>query len=149
MILQIHFSTVPEAASAVYNLDMRGNRVRLLLFPALMAVLAAGLMADAPMTKLVIYVTSESGRAVDRASVVVRFVEGRSVIKLGSKIRTTYELRTNQDGQAKVPSIPQGKILVQIIAKGFQTFGQTFDVATEEKTLEIKLKPPQGQYSAH
>jgi hypothetical protein len=68
---------------------------------------------------------------------------------LGRKIRNTYELRTNQEGEASIPSIPQGKILIQINAKGYQTFGQTFDIAEDEKTIEIKLNPPQKQYSAH
>ena len=119
---------------------------------ALVLALLAGtgmLRADAPTTKLAVEVRSQSGKPVDRASVIVRFVEGRSVIKLGKKIRTTYELKTNQEGMARIPSIPQGKILVQVIAKGYQTFGQTFDVNEEEKTLEIKLQPPQAQYSAH
>jgi len=123
-------------------------RIRLLLLPALIAF-AAGLWADSPMTKLTIQVTTETGRPVDRASVVVKFVEGRSYIKLGKKIRTTFELRTNQDGQAQIPTIPQGKILVQVIAKGYQTFGQTFEVDEEEKTIEVKLNPPQNQYTAH
>jgi hypothetical protein len=38
---------------------------------------------------------------------------------------------------------------VQIIAKEYQTFGQNFDVDEEEKTIDIKLNPPQPQYSAH
>jgi len=104
---------------------------------------------SAPMTKINIVVKSQGGRPVDRASVVVRFVQGHSVIKLGKAVRTTYELRTNQDGEAKIPSIPQGKILVQVIAKGYQTFGQTFEVNEEERTLEVMLNPPQQQYSAH
>jgi hypothetical protein len=118
------------------------------MLPALL-VGASALVADAPMTKLTIEVKSEGGRPVDRASVVVKFVEGRSYVKLGKKIRTTFELRTNQEGVAKIPAIPQGKILVQVIAKGYQTFGGTFDVAEDEKTLEVKLNPPQPQFSAH
>ena len=101
------------------------------------------------MTRINIVVKSQGGKPVDRASVVVRFIQGHSVVKLGKAIRTTFELRTNQDGEARIPSIPQGKILVQIIAKGFQTFGQTFEVNDEEKTLDITLNPPQQQYSAH
>jgi len=101
------------------------------------------------MTNLRIEVKTLGGRPIDRASVIVRFVEGRSVAKFGKKIRTNWELRTNQDGVAKVPPIPQGKILIQVIAKGYQTFGQTFDVTEEEKTLEIKLNPPQPPYSEH
>jgi hypothetical protein len=118
------------------------------VLPALLAG-ASALFADPSMTKLTIEVKTEGGRPIDRASVVVRFVEGRSVVKLGKKIRTTFELRTNQEGVAKIPSIPQGKILVQVIAKGYQTFGGTFDVQEEEKTLEVKMNPPQPQYSAH
>jgi hypothetical protein len=114
----------------------------------LLAACAAGALA-APMTKINIVVKNENGKPVDRASVVVRFIQGHSVIKLGKAIKTTFELRTNQDGEARIPSIPQGKILVQIIAKGFQTYGQTFDITDEEKTLDIKLNPPQQQYSAH
>jgi hypothetical protein len=123
-------------------------RARLLVIP-LFFLWALGLCADAPMTKLNIEVKTRGGRPIDRAAVVVRFVEGRSVAKLGKKIRTTYELRTNQDGIAKCPSIPQGKILIQVIAKGQQTFGQVFEINEEEKTLEIKLNPPQAQYSSH
>jgi hypothetical protein len=114
-----------------------------------LAALAIPLLAGPPMTNLRIEVKTDSGKPVDRASVVVRFIEGRSVIKFGKKIKTNWELRTSQEGLAKVPPIPQGKILVQVNAKGFQTFGGTFDVNEEEKTIEIKLNPPQPQHSEH
>ena len=101
------------------------------------------------MTKLTIHVVNDSDKPVDRASVIVKFVQGRDYIKLGKMIRDTYELRTNQEGEAGLPEIPQGKILVQIIAKGYQTYGQTLDINEPERTVEIKLNPPQKQYSAH
>ena len=107
------------------------------------------LLADPPMTKLRIEVRSVSDKPVERASVIVRFVEGRSAIKLGKKIRTNWELKTNQEGVATIPPVPQGKILVQVIAKGYQTFGNTFDISEEEKTVEVKLNPPQDQFSVH
>ena len=119
-----------------------------LLAIALFATALLG-SASAQTTKLRIEVKNPDGKPVDRASVLVKFVEGRSIVKLGKKIRTSWELKTNQDGVASIPPIPQGKILVQIIAKNYQTFGQQFDIAEEEKTLEINLKPPQSQYSAH
>ena len=103
----------------------------------------------APMTKIDIVVKNQSGKPVDRASVIVRFVEGHSIVKLGKAIRTTFELRTNQEGEAQIPSIPQGKIRIQVIAKGYQTFGEIYDITEEEKTVNIKLNPPQQQYSAH
>lgn len=101
------------------------------------------------LTKIQVKVTNLDGKPVDRASVVVKFVEGRSVVKLGKKIMTKWELRTNQDGLAKCPELPQGKILVQVIARGYQTFGNTFEVDEDERTIEVKLNPPQPQYSAH
>jgi hypothetical protein len=81
--------------------------------------------------------------------VVVRFVEGHSIVKLGKAIKTTFELRTNQEGEANIPTIPQGKIRIQVIAKGYQTFGEVYDITDEEKTVNITLNPPQQQYSAH
>src|SRR4051812_19533640 len=105
--------------------------------------------AATPMTKLKIDVRTLGDKPVDRAAVIVQFVEGRSIVKLGKKIHTRWEVRSNQDGLAKIPAIPQGKIRVQVIAKGYQTFGQVFEVAEEEKTLQIKLNPPRPQYSAH
>jgi hypothetical protein len=64
-------------------------------------------------------------------------------------VRTNWELRTNQQGQVKIPPIPQGKILIQVIAKGYQTYGKTHQIDEPEKTVEVKLNPPQQQYSAH
>jgi hypothetical protein len=110
---------------------------------------ASVLAADTPMTRLKIEVRSLSDKPVDRAAVIVNFVEGRSVVKLGKKIVTHWELRTNQEGIAKVPTLPQGKVRIQVNAKNYQTFGEVFDVDSEEKTIVIKLNPPQQQYSAH
>jgi len=101
------------------------------------------------MTKITVQVMSHGGKPIERADVVVKFVKGRSAIKLGKKIRVSWEMRTSQEGLAKVPEIPQGTILIQVIAKGYQTFGQTFDVDEAEKTIEVRLNAPQEQYTAH
>lgn len=103
----------------------------------------------AEMTTLTIAVKSPGGKPVENASVIVKFVKGRSKAKFGKKIRTEWELRSNQEGMVKIPPIPQGTILVQVIAKDYQTFGENFDVDQDEKTIDIKLNPPQPQYSAH
>jgi Carboxypeptidase regulatory-like domain len=142
----------PAALAPAYNRYMAIQPIGALLrlSPAfLFCVLTAWAATLTPMTQLTVQVTTQAGRPLDRASVVVKFVQGRSVAKFGKKVRTEYELRTNQEGEAKVPEIPQGKILIQVIASGYQTFGQTFDVDQEAKTIEIKLNPPQAQYSAH
>jgi hypothetical protein len=125
----------------------RRDLLCLLGVPALLLLAPSAHAAD--MTRLTVHITTQSGKPIDRASVVVRFVEGRSVVKLGKSIRTTFEMRTNQEGEVKVPEIPQGKIRIQVIAKGYQTYGQIHEIEEPEKTLDIKLNPPQQQYSSH
>jgi len=122
---------------------MRG----LLLILALMLPVCFSASA-ADQTKLKIVVTTKSGRPIDRADVIVRF-GGRSVVKLGKMVRTTWEMRSSQEGVAEIPDMPKGKVRIQVIAKGYQTFGDTFDVDEDERTIEIKLNPPQEQYSSH
>ena len=125
-------------------------RLRLLAVLSLLALALPGVvLADPPETNIRIEVKTYSDRPIDRASVIVKFVEGRDYVKLGKKIQTSWQLKTNQEGLAKLPSIPQGKILVQVIAKGYQTFGQTFEVNETERTIEVKLNAPQPQVSAH
>jgi hypothetical protein len=122
---------------------MRG----LLLILAL-ALAGAFPVSAADQTKLKIVVTTRSGRPIDRADVIVRF-GGRSVVKLGKMVRTTWEMRSSQEGVAEIPDMPKGQVRIQVIAKGYQTFGDTFDVNEDERTIEIKLNPPQKQYSSH
>jgi len=119
----------------------------------LLLILALALPLSFPasagdLTKLKIVVTTRSGRPIDRADVIVRF-GGRSVVKLGKMVRTTWEMRSSQEGVADIPDMPKGQIRIQVIAKGYQTFGDIFDVSEDERTIEIKLNPPQKQYSSH
>jgi hypothetical protein len=116
-----------------------------------LGLLLAGVIParTAEMTKLTVSVKTDSGRPIDRADVIVRFVQGRNYLKLGKKVRTTYELRTNEEGTATIPEIPQGTVRIQVIAKGYQTFGKDIDLDEAQKTVEINLLPPQPQYSAH
>ncbi len=131
-----------------YNRIMRGIRNRVLSVSTLL-ILALAAYAEVPMTKLTITVKTQSGRPVGQAAVIVRFVKGHSVIKLGKAVRTQWELRSNQDGEATIPAIPQGQIRIQIIANGYQTYGDTIDVSETAKTIDIKLNPPQQQYTSH
>jgi uncharacterized GH25 family protein len=114
----------------------------------LLALIALPMLAG-DQTHLQIHVMNQNGKAVDNASVIVKFVQGRSISKFGKQDKKEWNLKTNQEGVAKLPSIPQGKVLIQIIAKNYQTFGETYDVNEDEKTIDIKLNPPQAQYTAH
>jgi hypothetical protein len=102
----------------------------------------------ADSTKLEIHVSTEAGRPIENASVVIKF-RGGAKVKPNPKYRTEWDVKTSQEGLVKLPSIQKGPILIQIRADNFQTFGQVFDVQEDERVLEIKLKPPQPQYSAH
>jgi hypothetical protein len=128
-----------------YNLNMRIWKVVALLVGTL------ALFADEPTVKLHIVVKTGGGHPVDRAEVVVRWHANpkHPAARYGRAVNTTWEIRTNQEGEANVPEIPQGEILIQINAKGYQTYGKTYDVEEAEKTIEIALNPPQQQYSAH
>ena len=112
----------------------------------LACVLTALTLSAADPTKLTVHVTSAvNGKPVDRASVIVRFKSGLNVNL--KKIQTSWETKTNQDGIVTLPSMPQGRIQIQIIAANYQTFGDMFVTDKPEQTIEIKLNPPQPQYS--
>ena len=117
----------------------------------LVTVLLALPLAADDFTKLEIRVSNEAGHPIENASVVVKFAGTITKAKANSnpKLRKEWDLRTTQDGSVKLPTIQKGPILIQIRADNFQTFGQVFDVQEDERLLEIKLKPPQPQYSAH
>jgi hypothetical protein len=102
------------------------------------------------LTRLQIHITNERGKPVDRASVIVKFVSGRPLKTLGlKKARLSWELKSSQEGMAKIPGIPKGKILIQVNARNYQTFGDTFDIDQDERVVDIVLKEPQSQYSVH
>ena len=91
-------------------------------------------------TQLEFVVTTQRGdKPVGNASVYVRFPG-----KNGKLIE--LDLKTNEDGRVKGPKIPQGKIMVQVVAEGKKTFGQWFDIEEEQKTIAIQLEPPAHWY---
>lgn len=120
------------------------TRRAFLIIPAVTAIPA---LARKPMTKLRIQVTDLNDKPIYRAAVIVKFGSGRSIKKFGRKSKHQWEMKTNQEGIADMPKLPQGKIRVQVIAERYQTFGGFFKVLEEQKTIQIKLKPPQPQYS--
>jgi len=101
------------------------------------------------LTRIRVEVKNLKGKPVERASVIVKFVQGRSIKKFGKLDKKSWELKTNQEGWVTLPPLPKGTVVVQVIAKNFQTYGETFDIQENEKTIEVQLKPPQAQYSAH
>lgn len=101
--------------------------------------------SDPATVKLKIEVVSSSdGKPIGNASVYVRYNESGGFLHKDKLAELNF--KTNQDGSAKVPEIPQGKILIQVIAKGWHTYGKWYDIDTDEQTIQIKLDPPPHWY---
>jgi len=104
--------------------------------------------ASAKDSRLTVEVLSaDTGKPVERASVIVRFRHGIGVNL--KKIQTNWETKTSEEGKVKLPSMPQGEISLQIIAKSFQTHGGIYELTEPEQTITVKLNRPQRQYSEH
>jgi hypothetical protein len=99
---------------------------------------------EARMTKLHLRVLDDESKPVGNASVYVRFYTEGGFIHHDKLAE--LDLKTNQDGTVRVPPIPQGKILIQVIAKGWHTFGKWYDVEQDEESIQIKLEPPPHWY---
>ena len=101
----------------------------------------------APGTRLTVQVNSaDTGKPIDRASVIVRFRHGLNPVKM-KKIITNWETKTSQQGSVSIPEMPMGEVMIQVIAEHYQTFGDIFQLSMPEQTIAIKLNAPQTQYS--
>lgn len=94
-------------------------------------------------TKLRIHVTA-ADKPVGNASVYIRFPVAGGIFHKDKL--SELNLKTNDDGSAKVPDIPRGKILIQVVAKGWKTYGKWYEIDSEAMTVEIKLEPPAHWY---
>ncbi len=129
---------------------MRPNTfVRALLGFLLLLILPVALLADKDYTTLTVAVVEEAReRPVPKAAVTVSFVSGRKMMV--KKIRKEWNTKTNARGLAELPEIPSGKVSIQVIAQGFQTYGDQVEISGEQQTVTVKLKrPTQRQVSAH
>jgi hypothetical protein len=85
-------------------------------------------------TRLRIEVTGgDANKPVSEASVYLRYANDK---------KAELDLKTNQEGIARSPEIPQGKILVQIVAPGWKTYGEFHDVTENEQTVQVHLVRP-------
>jgi hypothetical protein len=116
---------------------------------ALVLIAATAAASSDPGTIIKVTVKNEADKPVANAFVVLDFLGSRQVMKLGMKKKTHWEVHTNQEGFAHFPPVPEGTVQLQVINSKYQTYGQKIDVQGEEKLLEITLKRPQTQYSAH
>jgi hypothetical protein len=77
-------------------------------------------------------------------------IENAAVVFQLEGDKGNMELKTNEDGKAVIDVLPTGsKVLVQVLAKGFQTYGSDYTIDKSEMALEVKLKRPGQQYSIY
>jgi hypothetical protein len=86
----------------------------------------------------------DNGKPVRNAAVIMHPVNPK-----GKQEKGGMELKTDVDGKAEFNGIPYGMLRVQVLAQGFQTYGQDFDIDQPKIELTIKLKRPQHQFSIY
>lgn len=113
---------------------------------ALLGTVAAQRTPDTEPTAIMnfLIVKEDNGKPVRNAAVIMHPVNTH-----GQQSRGGLELKTDADGKTSFDGIPYGKLRVQVLAPGFQTFGEDYDVDKAQLDLTIKLKHPQDQYSIY
>ncbi len=86
---------------------------------------------------------ASNGKPVENAAVIFHTLHD-------GKDQGNMEIKTDEEGKAVLDVIPIGdQVQVQVFKSGFQTYGDTFTNDLASRDLNIKIKPPTGQYSAY
>lgn len=89
-------------------------------------------------------VKEANGKPVKNAEVVLHLLD-----KHGNQKQDGLELKTHEDGKAATTGIPYGKVRIQVIAHGFRTWGNDFEVKQPNVEVTIKLQKPADQFSIY
>lgn len=127
----------------LYNTGMTHlQRAGICLLGLCLAVMAQDKPPTASLNLVV--VREANGRPVKNAEVILHLLD-----KEGRQKQDGLELKTHDDGKAETAGIPFGKVRIQVIAQGFRTWGQDFDVAQANMDITIKLQKPKEQFSIY
>src|SRR6266404_6054458 len=85
-----------------------------------------------------------NGKPIRNASVVMHPVQ-----KNGKQAKGGLQIKTDAEGKASFDGAPYGKLRVQVLAQGFQTFGSDYDIDKPTLEITVKMKRPAGQYSIY
>ena len=115
----------------------------------IMAMTSVGVFAgdeeEGPTASLNFLVLKEAnGKPIKAASVILHPVNAK-----GKQERGGYQLKTDPEGKTNFDGVPYGKLRVQVLAQGFQTFGEDYSISGPTVSITIKLKRPQGQFSIY
>jgi 5-hydroxyisourate hydrolase-like protein (transthyretin family) len=97
-----------------------------------------------PTSKITVTVLkATNGKPVENAAVVFHPMKN-------GKDEGGLELKTNEEGKVSIDVIPIGDtVRLQVIATGFQTFGDDYEITTDSKDITVKMKHPDRQYSIY
>ena len=109
----------------------------------ILLVAAASAQDDTALLKFLV-IRDYNGKPVRNASVVMHPVN-----KKGKQERGGLQIKTDPDGKASFDGVPYGKLRVQVLAEGLQTFGEDYEIDKPTMEITVKLKRPQGQYSIY
>jgi len=115
-----------------------------LLLPLLVLSSAFVFAADSVSRVEFVVVRGYNGKPVRNASVVLH-----PVSKDGKQSKGGMELKTDQDGKTSLDAVPYGKLRIQAIAPGLQTYGDDVEINQPEQQITIKMNRPQEQYSIY
>jgi hypothetical protein len=95
-------------------------------------------------SKITVTVTkANNGKPVENAAVVFHPIKN-------GKDEGGLELKTDENGKATLDVIPVGDTLqLQVIATGYQTFGNNYQITANTKDIAVKLRHPARQYSIY
>jgi hypothetical protein len=96
-----------------------------------------------PTAKISVSVIKDTnGKPVENAAVIFHMT--------GEEGKGNMELKTNEEGKAAIDVVPIGDTMtLQIIANGFQTFGEDYKITSDSKEIIVRLKRPARQYSTY
>jgi hypothetical protein len=95
-------------------------------------------------TRITIEVTGgEKNVPVENASVYVKFIEEHS-LKKDKKLE--MNVKTSREGIAHVPNAPMGRVLVQVVAEGWKTYGHWLDITDPKQVIKVHLERPPKWY---
>ncbi len=92
----------------------------------------------------VLVLKGDNGKPLRNAAVVLHPVNVKEKQENGG-----LELKTDADGKASYEGLPYGKLRIQVLATGFQTYGQDYEINQPTTDLTIKMERPAGQYSIY
>jgi len=120
-------------------------RTLAIIFASALLLTLPGVAQDDDMAMLnFVVIRDYNGKPIRNASVVMHPVE-----KNGKQSRGGLQLKTDAEGKASFDGVPYGKLRIQVLATGFQTFGDDYSVDKPTMEITVKMKRPQGQYSIY